>query len=165
MLNLEGLNTLLTIMTLSLKRTNAENSDFISLVSKLDAYLSITDGDEHSFYDQFNKIDSIKHVVVAYVDARPVACGAIKQIDLDKMEVKRMYVMPLERGRGYATKILKALEEWTTELGFKICVLETGKRQKEAVALYEKNNYKRIANYGQYTGVDNSICFQKKLSL
>jgi hypothetical protein len=42
-------------------------------------------------------------------------------------------------------------------------VLETGKRQPDAVALYKKCGYKQIPNYGQYIGMENSVCFEKWL--
>ena len=47
-------------------RTSSDNHDFIELVRLLDADLAIRDGDQHTFYDQFNKIDNIRYVVVAY---------------------------------------------------------------------------------------------------
>ena len=34
-------------------------------------------------------------------------------------------------------------------------------KQPEAIALYRKNGYSQIPNYGQYIGMDNSICFEK----
>ena len=77
------------------------------------------------------------------------------------MEIKRMYVSADARNAGIATKILLELEAWAKEMSFRKCVLETGRRQPEAIALYEKNGYKRIDNYGQYAGVDNSLCFEK----
>ncbi|QOD59766.1 GNAT family N-acetyltransferase [Polaribacter haliotis] len=144
-------------------RTNSENKDFINLVKELDAYLKITDGEEHSFYNQFNNIDVLRNVVVIYVDEIAVGCGAIKKFDYSSMEVKRMYVSPENRGKGIAQKILSELEIWAKELGNKKCVLETGKRQKEAVRFYKKCNYKIIENYGQYIGMENSICFEKQL--
>ncbi|WP_298779335.1 GNAT family N-acetyltransferase [uncultured Polaribacter sp.] len=142
-------------------RTNSENIDFINLVKKLDAYLKITDGDEHDFYNQFNNIDVIKNVVVIYVDDIAVGCGAIKKFDKNGVEVKRMFVIEESRGLGIAQKILSELEVWAKELGYKKCVLETGKRQVEAVKFYYKCGYKVIANYGQYTNMENSICFEK----
>ncbi len=144
-------------------RTNSENKDFINLVKYLDAYLKITDGDEHDFYNQFNHIDVLQHVVVIYKDDVAMGCGAIKKFNSDAMEVKRMYVAPEERGTGFAQKILTELEVWAKELGHKKCVLETGKRQKEAVHFYDKCDYKVIPNYGQYIGMENSICFEKEL--
>ncbi len=74
-----------------------------------------------------------------------------------------MYLLPNERGNGYATSILKALELWAKELGAEKCVLETGKRQPEAIKLYQKNGYKQRSNYGQYIGISNSICFEKAI--
>lgn len=146
-----------------LYKTDASNKDFRNLVAILDAELKITDGDEHEFYNQYNKLDEINHVIVAYEGSRPVGCGAIKKFDAITMEVKRMFVIGEDRGRGVATKVLKGLEQWTTDLGFQRCILETGTRQEEALALYKKNNYKIIANYGQYKEVSNSVCFEKKL--
>ena len=146
-------------------RTNSENKDFIDLVKALDADLAERDGDDHAFYHQFNKIDVIKHVVVLYENEKPIGCGAIKEFDATAMEVKRMYTSPESRGKGVATKILSELEKWTKELSYNSCVLETGKRQPEAIQLYTKSGYKIVSNYGPYKGVSNSICFEKRLNL
>ena len=144
-------------------RTNSENKDFQVLVKLLDKDLSIRDGADHSFYSQFNKIDKIKYAVVAFDDKIPVGCGAVKELSKDSMEVKRMYVLPERRGEGIATIILKELEVWTAELNYQKCLLETGKKQPEAIELYKKNGYRIIPNYGQYAGIENSICFEKIL--
>ena len=144
-------------------RTNSDNPDFIHLVKQLDADLAERDGNEHDFYAQFNKIDKIKHAVVASDGGVPVSCGAIKQYDDAVMEVKRMYTLPASRGKGIASLVLNALEEWAKELSYAKCVLETGKKQPEAIALYTKNGYAVIPNYGQYEGIENSVCFEKKL--
>ncbi len=146
-----------------LVRTHSENPDFVALVQQLDADLAKRDGKDHSFYAQFNKIAAIKHVVVSYVNETPIGCGAIKEQAPDTMEVKRMFTLPQGRGKGIATKILSELENWAKELSYAKCVLETGKRQPEAIALYQKNGYKIVPNYGQYVGVENSVCFEKIL--
>ncbi|MDE3145570.1 MAG: GNAT family N-acetyltransferase, partial [Bacteroidota bacterium] len=124
---------------IQLIRTDSGNKDFIELVKHLDADLAEKDGDDHTFYNQFNKIDKIKFVVVAYENEKPLGCGAIKEYDLTTMEVKRMFVHPENRGKGIASKILSELENWAKELSFAKCILETGKRQKEAIELYKKN--------------------------
>ncbi len=143
-------------------RTNSGNSDFVRLVGKLDTELAERDGEEHSFYDQYNKIDNIKYVVLAYSGGAPVGCGAIKEYSEDVVEIKRMFTSPEFRGEKIATKVLKELEQWALELGFTKCILETGKKQPEAIGLYTKNGYKQIPNYGQYADTDNSICFEKE---
>jgi GNAT superfamily N-acetyltransferase len=146
-------------------RTNSENTDFQKLVSELDSDLKIRDGDEHSFYDQFNKIENIKFVIVAYEDEIPVGCGAIKEYSPDTMEIKRMYVQVNKRGKGIASIVLKELEKWASELNFRKCILETGKKQTEAISLYEKKGYREISNYGQYENMTNSVCFEKILTI
>lgn len=148
---------------IKLIRTNSEHSDFINLVKELDKDLAIRDGEEHSFFAQFNKIDAIKHVVVAYENDKPIGCGAIKEYEAGVMEVKRMYVMSDKRGEGVASIVLRELEKWTQELGYKKCILETGYKQPEAIRLYTKNDYKIIPNYGQYADVAASVCFEKYL--
>ncbi|RWU05618.1 GNAT family N-acetyltransferase [Pedobacter chitinilyticus] len=150
-------------MTFTTKRTTSSDPDFIVLVKLLDAELAKIDGEEHGFYAQYNKIDKINHVVLVYDNDIPVACGAIKAYATDTMEVKRMFTQPNYRGRGAASLLLQHLEIWAHELGFDKCVLETGKRQPDAISLYQKNSYHIIPNYGQYEGIDNSICFEKIL--
>ena len=148
---------------LELRRTNSSNEDFVALVNELDAYLKITDGDDHDFYNQFNGIENLNHCIVAYKDQQAVGCGAFKKFEEDSVEVKRMYLKPEHRGSGIAGDILSSLEHWAKEIGNKKTILETGNRQVEAVKFYHKSGYKRIPNYGQYIGMDNSNCFEKTL--
>jgi len=148
----------------TLKRTDSADEDFIFLIRKLDADLAIRDGQDHLFYARFNKVDKIKHTIVTYDNKLPAGCGAMKEFDGDTMEVKRMYTAPEFRGKGIASSVLAELEHWAKELSYTRCVLETGKRQPEAIAFYKKNGYEVIPNYGQYVGIDNSVCFEKILN-
>lgn len=148
---------------LHLARTTSENPDFRALVALLDRNLQVRDGAEHDFYAQFNKIDHLNHVVVAYRADAPVGCGAVKAFDAEAAEVKRMFVQPAHRGQGVAQAVLAELERWAAELGYVACVLETGKKQPEAIGLYQKSGYALIPNYGQYAGVANSVCMKKEL--
>ena len=145
-------------------RTDSTNTDFKMLVNQLDRYLMGINGDDHDFFDQFNKIDNIRHVVVLYLDGQPAGCGAIKEYEPGVMEVKRMFVPPSARGKGLATAILKELEVWAAELGYEKCILETGDIMPDAIALYKKNGYRSIPNYGQYVDVASSVCFEKHLA-
>lgn len=148
---------------ITLLRTDSGNEDFIELVTHLDADLAERDGDQHVFYAQLNKIEGIKHAVVAFDNNIAVGCGAIKEYAPATMQVKRMYVSPGHRGKGIASAVLAELEKWAAEMNYKDCILETGKNQPEAIELYKKNLYQVIPNYGQYIGVENSICFKKQL--
>ncbi len=148
---------------IELRRTSSQDIDFQALVSLLDKDLSVRDGEDHSFYAQFNKIDKIKEAIVVYKNNEPIGCGAIKKFDEKTAEVKRMFVKPDYRGQGVAAKILSALETWAIELGYQYCILETGQKQPEAIALYKRSGYQLIPNYGQYVGVENSVCMKKLL--
>lgn len=147
-----------------LVHTDCTDTDFVALVQQLDADLAQRDGEDHAYYHQFNTIDKLKQVVVAYENNVAVGCGALKPFGADAMEVKRMYVSPAHRGKGVASTLLKELETWAAELGFSRCVLETGKKQHEAIALYQKGGYVVIPNYGQYAGIENSVCFEKVIA-
>ena len=147
----------------SFKRTSSDNLDFQDLVTLLDIDLQARDGEEHAFYAQFNKIENIKNVVVCYVNQAPVGCGAFKVFDQNKVEIKRMFVRPEFRGQGIGFSVLKELELWATELNYASAILETGKKQPEAIKLYEKAGYERIKNFGQYEGIENSVCMIKDI--
>ena len=142
-------------------RTDNKNVDFNKLIIELDAYLKVTDGADHEFYNQFNGLDNIKNVVIAYQDSQAIGCGAFKKLDNETIEIKRMYVKFAHRGSGTAQAILNSLELWALEKGFKKCILETGNRQVEAIKFYKKAGYKSIPNYGQYIHMEDSNCFEK----
>lgn len=127
-----------------LKKTTSEYLDFIQLIAALDADLSKRDGEEHAFYNQFNSIEGLRYAIVAYSDSKPIGCGAIKPYNSSCMEIKRMYVTPATRGKGTASQILTELENWAAELQYKSCILETGKKQPEAINMYKK---KQICDY------------------
>lgn len=146
---------------ITVKHTDSNDPGFQHLVKLLDRYLAEMDGDEHAFYAQYNKSDSLKHAVVVYDQEKAIGCGAIKPFDAHTLELKRMYVLPETRNRGIAQKILNELESLARKLGFEKCILETGKKQTAAIALYRKCGYLQIPNYGQYAGAQNSLCFEK----
>jgi putative acetyltransferase len=149
---------------MNLKRTTSDDPDFRTLVLLLDEFLAEVDGEEHAYYSQFNKLDGIPYAVVAYENERAVGCGAFRPHSPGIAEIKRMFVLPEERGKRVGAFVLEELESWASELGYTDCVLETGHKQEAAVSLYKRSGYESIPNYGQYTGVGNSICMKKNIS-
>lgn len=145
------------------KRVTNTDPDLVSLVTQLDSELKVTDGDDHDFYNQFNGLEGIDHLLVAYVKNTPAACGGFKQIDTNTAEIKRMYTLKTMRGKGLARGLLFELELWAKSLGYKNLVLETGVRQQAAIGLYKSLGYTLIENYGPYVGISESYCFQKKI--
>lgn len=148
---------------ITVTRTTSDNPDFEKLVIELDAVLAILDGEDHAFYAQFNKSSALKNAVIAYENETAVGIGAYKEYDSETVEMKRMYTLPEYRGKGIASKILSELELWAKEEKYKIAVLETGFLQTDAISLYQKLGYVITENYGQYIGVENSICMKKKM--
>lgn len=146
-----------------MRRTDARDPAFQELVAALDKDLAIRDGADHAFFAQFNGSDSIRHVVVVTDGDLGVGCGAFKPFAPDAVEIKRMYTAPSHRRRGLAARVLAELERWAASLGYARCVLETGEKQPEAIALYSRHGYAVIPNYGPYVGVESSVCFEKVL--
>ncbi|WP_330745235.1 GNAT family N-acetyltransferase [Chryseobacterium sp. CP-77] len=144
-------------------RTDSTNKDFQNLVKLLDATLSEHNGENDDFFAQFNTIDTIKNCIVVYIDDIPAACGAFKAFSEDTVEIKRMFTHPEFRKKGLGSAIVKELENWAAELNFKKAVLETSRDLKNAISVYEKSGFNRIPNYGQYIGVEQSVCYEKAL--
>jgi putative acetyltransferase len=149
---------------ITLKRTNNTDADFKSLVSLLDNFLQELNGKAQADYVQHNKLDYLDTAVVVYLNNTPIGCGCFKQYNADAVEIKRMFVHSMARGKGVASAILNELELWAKEKEFKYTVLETLKTNIEAVNLYQKQSYHVIANYGPYIKLTNSVCMQKEIN-
>ncbi len=146
----------------TLTRTTSEKQDFQKLTAIFDEYLIEIDGEEKDFFASFNQI-YLENVVICYENNIAVGCGAFKKHENKTVEIKRMFVLPENRGKGVANLILKELEVWATELENKIAILETSIKLKAAIGLYKKSGYIPIKNYGQYIGVESSYCMKKFL--
>ena len=101
--------------------------------------------------------------IVGRVESEAVACGAFRPLAPGIAEIKRMFVAPEHRGRGYSKAILTALERMATESGYTTVWLETRPLQRAAIALYEQLGYERIPNYGMYEGKQECLCYGKAL--
>ena len=146
---------------ITIQRTTSDNADFGNLVIQLDAYLRVLDGEDHAFYAQFNKTSLLKNAVICYENDKAVGIGAYKEFESNVAEIKRMYTLPECRGKGIAKAILTELEVWAKEENYTTSILETGFLQLDAIGLYRKLGYEVTENFGQYSGVANSICMKK----
>jgi putative acetyltransferase len=147
----------------SIKRTNSDDPDFQKLTQALDVELCRIYNTQQADYEEFNRITDLPTVVLAYEDDIPVGCGCFKKYNDNTIEIKRMYVEPGVRGKGIASQIVGELETWALELKNIFAVLETGKKQPEAIAMYHKLGYSLTERYGQYSDMDNSVCMRKQL--
>ncbi|MDX2418533.1 MAG: GNAT family N-acetyltransferase [Xanthomonadales bacterium] len=99
--------------------------------------------------------------LVGYSDGKPVACGALRPIDADCVEVRRMFVTADSRRKGLARAMLQELESRAADFGYSVMQLETGNRQLSAITLYESLGFKPIAPFGEYANDPLSVCFEK----
>jgi GNAT superfamily N-acetyltransferase len=102
--------------------------------------------------------------LLAYLDGVPLASGALRPLDEQTAEVRRMYVLRTARRGGLARAMLVALEARARALGYRRLRLETGCRQQPAMALYEASGFRRIPPFGPYVDDPTSVCFEKVLS-
>lgn len=109
-------------------------------------------------------LDPRARFLVADVAGRAAGCVALVPLEPAVGEVRRMFVAPSFRGRGVATRLLAGLESRARAAGMAKLVLETGIRQPESVALYEKAGFGPVAPYGGHVGNPLSLCFAKNLS-
>lgn len=109
-----------------------------------------------------NKSKDIKYAIIVYNDEDvPVACSGLKDHSNGDLEIKRVWVQPPFRGRHLATLMIKELEKFAKEHGYKRTVLMTRERMHTAISLYEHLGYKRIANYHPYEHMDDAVCYGK----
>lgn len=150
-------------MNVRVTRTDASNKDLDGLIRNLNDYLRGKDGEFHEFYPQHNTLTGVLGVVIAYVDDKPVGCGAFKEFDENTAEVKRMFVEEPYRGKGIAQLLLTEIEQWIKGMEYPVCILETGKNMLSAINFYKKNGYRFTDNYGPYVDAPHSVCFRKEL--
>ena len=152
-----------SVQSIKFIRTTSADPDFRKLIYALDEDLYQRNGEAQLQYRQYNQVDLINHVVVVYFEGKPVGCGCYKRFDEQTVEMKRMFVLPEFRGKQLAAQMLQELEKWAVEEGNTSAVLETGHRQVEAIRLYTVAGYSLTENYGQYIGMEDSICYRKEL--
>jgi GNAT superfamily N-acetyltransferase len=154
-------------MNLTLTAADPTSADATLLIQHLSAELGSCYGDDGAGAFSTQDVQIPRSVfIIAYVDGRPVGCGALKPFSPDTpniAEVKRMFVEPNRRGQGLSRQILTKLENVALENGYNTIRLETGKKQPEAIGLYKSAGYYQIPCYGQYARQPLSMCFEKKI--
>jgi len=138
-----------------------------ALIDSLNAELSGVypePGANHFHLDPAEVADGRGTFLVVYRGGTPVGCGALRLLDAETAELKRMYVIPTARGTGLGRRLVTALEKEARALGVRRLVLETGVRQKAALALYRATGFHPIPLYGEYClSPETSVCLGKEL--
>lgn len=146
-----------------IKITNPDDEKVLTITEELseNLYLRFGSDGKNSFQDWQN--DNSRFVfVIAEINNEIVGCGAIRPIDQNIGEVKRMYSK--YPGKKIGAMILTFLEDKAATLGYTDLVLETRVKNEIAIAFYHKQDYKTIPNYGKYTDRPEAICLGKSLN-
>jgi len=153
--------------TFSIRRAALDSPDAARLIAALNAELTSAfpePGANHFGLSAADVTEGDGAFLIAYLDETAVGCGALRRLDAETGELKRMYVDPSARGRGLGRQLVAALEHEALSLGLTTLVLETGARLTRAVELYEGMGYRPIPLFGEYlTSPDTSLCFGKSL--
>lgn len=149
----------------SIQSEPPDTAEAKALIEELDAHLNALYRPEnrHGLSVAALQDESVIFLVARW-DGVAVGCGAVKFVNGDYTEVKRMYVTPRWRGRGVARALLTHLERLSHQNGFRVLRLETGIYQPEAVRLYERAGFARCAPFGEYAEDGVSLCYEKRLA-
>nr|MBP7471433.1 GNAT family N-acetyltransferase [Prevotella sp.] len=149
----------------SIEYTNGNDDRFVELCHQLDLYLTeiIGSNKQETQYAQYNTLADIHNVVLIIEDNQVIGCGAIKQYDTHTMEMKRVFVKGEHRHHGYGHVIIESLEKLAKDKDFDKLILETGVPLIHAQKMYASCGFKPMDNYGQYEGVDSSVCMYKNI--
>ncbi|MFT8348378.1 GNAT family N-acetyltransferase [Clostridium saccharoperbutylacetonicum] len=143
--------------------TQANTQDAINLMEELSKSLEFITGDsgKNSFNSNDVSVPRSLFVVAYNEEGEAIGCGAIRPINEEVAEVKRMFAKT--KAIGVGSEILKYLENGAKKLGYSSLWLETRLINERAVRFYEKNGYHRISNYGKYVNKPEAVCFEKNI--
>lgn len=154
--------------TITITRADLTSETSLTLIQALNSELQSLysqPGATHFRLDPEEVAEGRGVFLVLSRDGVPVGCGALRRLDHETAELKRMYVAPEFRGTGLGRRLVSALEEQAHTLGVRRLVLETGILQAAALALYRGMGFEPIPLYGEYClSPDTSVCLGKELS-
>ena len=101
-------------------------------------------------------------LLLALVDGRPAGCIALRPIDRDTCEMKRVYLRPEWRGRGIGRELAEAIVDAARRIGYRRMRLDTIPSLKPAIALYRSMGFRVIA---PYRAIPTSCAFFMELNL
>ena len=151
-----------------IRKSALASPEGVRLIAALDAELRATHpepGSTHFSLSGEQVSDGEGAFLIAWLDEVAVGCGAVRRLDKETAELKRMYVDPQVRGQGIGRTLVESLEREARALGVTRVVLETGKCLAPAIRMYEGLGYARIPLFGEYvSSPDTSVCFGKSLA-
>jgi putative acetyltransferase len=155
-------------MSVTIERRELTSSLAQFLIASLNEELSAQYPEEGANYfrlDPEEVSEGRGAFLVVFVDSAALGCGAVRLVDPETAELKRMFITVPARGKGLGRILLAELEREATRLGARRLLLETGPRQYAALAMYRRAGFQEIPCFGEYIGSPMSVCMGKQLEL
>ncbi len=150
---------------IDIRQVKADDQDLRRLIGELDNYLCKKYPESSIHKVNLETADKNNVIfILAYKGRVAIGCAALRPVDDHKCELKRMYIIENERGKGYSDILCSEIENIAIKKGYGKILLETGYKQPEAIGLYKKRGYKRIPKFGEYIVDPLSVCFGRKLT-
>jgi ribosomal protein S18 acetylase RimI-like enzyme len=153
-------------MPFTITAERPDSSAAIELIQELESHLALRypAASRHGFSVERLLVEAVAFFVIR-ADQVPAGCGGVKLFGTDYGEVKRMYVRPQFRAQGLGRLLVEHLAGYSREHGVSLLRLETGIYQTEAIALYERLGFTRIAPFGAYRPDPLSLFYEKQLTV
>lgn len=151
-------------MTTRISPERPDTAEARALIAELDAHLGALYPSESRHGYAVDKLiaQDVAFFLIRH-DGAPAGCGGIQLFGNEYAELKRMYVRPQFRGLGLAKAMLTHLAGHARDRGVGLLRLETGIHQLAAVALYEKEGFRPIPPFGEYTDDPLARFYEKRI--
>jgi Acetyltransferases len=152
-----------TSMMITIQEEAPDTPEALNLIDELSETLESITGSsgKSSFSPEDVCVPRTLFVIARNQDGEAVGCGALRPINENIAEVKRMYAK--SKAAGVGTKILLYLETQAFKFGYTVIWLETRLINHRAVSFYKSRGYQIIPNYGKYAHNSEAVCFEKRL--
>ncbi len=138
--------------------TNGINKDFKFLCTQLELFqyklLPNLKNKEYNLTDDLEEISEF----ILYDNSKPIGCIGLKKIDSKSCEIVRVFVLDQYRGNGYASLLLKRIEDKAKSLGFTQVEMVAWCKATAALKLYEKFGFikseEKISEYFGYKYIE-----------
>ena len=149
-----------------LAKTDEEYAEARKLFSAYAAWLHIDLSFQH-FEEELSGLRSMYAlpfggILLCREEGEYIACVAIRKIDPDNGELKRMYVKPEHRHLGIGTELLKKSVKLALQCGYKRIRLDTLDNLEPAIKLYTSFGFRETAAY-YYNPIEGAVFFELEI--
>ena len=127
------------------------------LISKQDnfnEYLKIQNYDEEVKHLEKKYGRPEGRLYILFCDEKAAGCIALRKLDNENCEMKRLYIVPKFRGKGIGNLLIEKIISDAKEIGYRYMLLDTLPFLKSAVHRYKQHGFYEIPRYNNSPGED-----------